>query len=186
VPEPPRGNPAAGAAPLLEVLDLKKHYPVRQGVLARVRAFVHAVDGISFTVAQGETLGLVGESGCGKSTAGKVILGLIPPTAGSVRLEGQEILGLGRRAMHAHRRHLQVIFQDPYASLNPRQPAGAIVGEPLANYGLAPGRARPSGSPRCSSGSASGPSRCVATRTSSRAASASGSGSRARSRSAPS
>jgi peptide/nickel transport system ATP-binding protein len=136
VPEP------APAAPLLEVQDLKKHFPVRQGVLARVRGFVHAVDGISFTVGQGETLGLVGESGCGKSTAGKVILQLIPATAGSVRLEGQEILGLGRRRMHAHRRHLQVIFQDPYASLNPRQPAGEIVGEPLANYGLAQGRAR--------------------------------------------
>ena len=142
MPEPALRDAAAGAAPLLEVRDLKKHFPVRQGVLARVRAFVHAVDGISFTVGQGETLGLVGEFGCGKSTAGKVILGLIAPSAGSVRLEGQEILGLGRRAMHAHRRHLQVIFQDPYASLNPRQPAGAIVGEPLANYGLAEGRAR--------------------------------------------
>jgi oligopeptide/dipeptide ABC transporter ATP-binding protein len=103
---------------------------------------VRAVDGLSFTVGHGETLGLVGESGCGKSTAGKAILRLIPATAGSVRLEGQEIVGLGRRAMHPHRRHLQVIFQDPYASLNPRQTAGDTVGEPLANYGLAQGRAR--------------------------------------------
>jgi oligopeptide/dipeptide ABC transporter ATP-binding protein len=129
-------------AELLEVTGLKKHFPVRQGVFARVRGWVHAVDGISFSVGHGETLGLVGESGCGKSTAGKAILGLLPATAGSVRLEGQEILGLGRRAMHPHRRHLQVIFQDPYASLNPRQTAGETVGEPLANYGIADGRAR--------------------------------------------
>jgi peptide/nickel transport system ATP-binding protein/oligopeptide transport system ATP-binding protein len=111
-------------------------------VFSRVRGWVRAVDGISFSVGHGETLGLVGESGCGKSTAGKTILRLIPATAGSVRLEGEEILALGRRAMHPHRRHLQVIFQDPYASLNPRQPAGEIVGEPLANYGIAHGRAR--------------------------------------------
>jgi peptide/nickel transport system ATP-binding protein/oligopeptide transport system ATP-binding protein len=129
-------------AELLEVEGLVKHFPIRRGVLARVRGWVRAVDGISFTVGHGETLGLVGESGCGKSTAGKAILRLIPATAGSVRLEGQEIVGLGRRAMHPHRRHLQVIFQDPYASLNPRQTAGDTVGEPLANYGLAHGRAR--------------------------------------------
>ena len=129
-------------AELLEVEGLTKHFPVRQGIFSRVRGWVRAVDGISFSVGHGETLGLVGESGCGKSTAGKAILRLIPATAGSVRLEGQEIIGLGRRAMHPHRRHLQVIFQDPYASLNPRQPAGEIVGEPLANYGLAEGRAR--------------------------------------------
>ena len=128
--------------PLLEVRDLKKYFQVRRGVLARVRGLVHAVDGISFTVGYGETLGLVGESGCGKSTAGKVILRLIEASGGSVRLEGQEILSLGRRRMHAHRRHLQVIFQDPYASLNPRQTAGEIAGEPLANYGIARGRAR--------------------------------------------
>ncbi|HEX5794501.1 MAG TPA: ABC transporter ATP-binding protein, partial [Geminicoccaceae bacterium] len=115
---------------------------VRYGRGRKARQAPPAIDGVSFDIAPGETLGLVGESGCGKSTAGKVILGLIPPTAGSVRLEGQEILGLGRRAMHAHRRHLQVIFQDPYASLNPRQTAGDTVGEPLANYGLAEGRAR--------------------------------------------
>jgi peptide/nickel transport system ATP-binding protein/oligopeptide transport system ATP-binding protein len=129
-------------AELLEVAGLKKHFPVRQGLFSRVRGWVRAVDGISFGVGYGETLGLVGESGCGKSTVGKAILRLIPATAGSVRLEGHEITGLGRRAMHAHRRHLQVIFQDPYASLNPRQTAAEIVGEPLANYGLAQGRAR--------------------------------------------
>ena len=124
-------------AELLEVAGLKKHFPVRQGVFSRVRGWVRAVDGISFSVGHGETLGLVGESGCGKSTAGKTILRLIPATAGSVRLDGEEILALGRRAMHPHRRHLQVIFQDPYASLNPRQTAGEIAGEPLANYGIA-------------------------------------------------
>jgi peptide/nickel transport system ATP-binding protein/oligopeptide transport system ATP-binding protein len=129
-------------AELLEVAGLTKHFPIRRGVFSRVQGWVRAVDGISFSVGHGETLGLVGESGCGKSTAGKAILGLIPATAGSVRLEGQEITGLGRRAMHPHRRHLQVIFQDPYASLNPRQTAGDTVGEPLANYGLAKGRAR--------------------------------------------
>jgi peptide/nickel transport system ATP-binding protein/oligopeptide transport system ATP-binding protein len=129
-------------AELLDVAGLTKHFPIRRGVFSRVQGWVRAVDGISFSVGHGETLGLVGESGCGKSTAGKAILGLIPATAGSVRLEGQEISGLGRRAMHPHRRHLQVIFQDPYASLNPRQTAGDTVGEPLANYGLAKGRAR--------------------------------------------
>ncbi len=142
MPEPALRPEARAEPPLLEVQDLKKHFPVRRGVFARVRAQVLAVDGISFTVGRAETLGLVGESGCGKSTAGKVILRLIEATAGSVRLEGQELLGLGRREMHPHRRHLQVIFQDPYASLNPRQPAGEIVGEPLANYGLAEGRTR--------------------------------------------
>jgi oligopeptide/dipeptide ABC transporter ATP-binding protein len=135
-------EPAAAPAPLLEVEGLTKHFPVRRHMFSRSRAMLRAVDGISFSVGSGETLGLVGESGCGKSTAGKVILRLIEPTAGSVRLEGQEILHLDRRAMHAHRRHLQVIFQDPYASLNPRQPAGEIVGEPLANYDLARGRER--------------------------------------------
>jgi peptide/nickel transport system ATP-binding protein len=134
--------PAAESRPLLEVENLTKHFPVRRHLFSRTLAWLRAVDGISFSVGRAETLGLVGESGCGKSTAGKAILRLIEATAGSVRLEGQEILGLDRRAMHGHRRHLQVIFQDPYASLNPRQPAGEIVGEPLANYGLAHGRAR--------------------------------------------
>jgi peptide/nickel transport system ATP-binding protein len=129
-------------APVLEVENLTKHFPVRRHLFSRARDKLRAVDGISFSVGSSETLGLVGESGCGKSTAGKVILRLIEATAGSVRLDGQEILHLDRRAMHTHRRHLQVIFQDPYASLNPRQPAGEIVGEPLANYGLAKGRVR--------------------------------------------
>ena len=118
---------------LLEVEGLKKHFPVRRGS-------VHAVDGISFGVAQGETLGLVGESGCGKSTAGKAILRLIEPTAGRIRLGGKDITHLSPAAMRPHRRELQAVFQDPYSSLNPRMSAGAIVGEPLTNYRISKGK----------------------------------------------
>ena len=115
----------AASAPLLEVDGLKKHFPVRRGVLSRAVAQVYAVDGISFSIAPGETLGLVGESGCGKSTAGKAILKLIEPTAGRVKLRGHDITDLTPAAMRPHRRQLQVIFQDPYSSLNPRLSAGA-------------------------------------------------------------
>ena len=120
---------------LLEVQGLKKHFPVRG------KRTVYAVDGISFSVAEGETLGLVGESGCGKSTAGKSILKLIEPTAGTIRLRGKDLTALSPAEMRPHRRELQVIFQDPYSSLNPRMSAGAIVGEPLSNYGVARGKA---------------------------------------------
>ncbi|MBX6369974.1 MAG: dipeptide ABC transporter ATP-binding protein [Rhodospirillales bacterium] len=126
--------------PLLEVENLKKHYPVRKGFLARTKGWVYAVDGISFTLGEGETLGLVGESGCGKSTAGKSILKLIEPTAGTVRLEGERIDHLSKAEMRPWRRRLQVVFQDPYSSLNPRLTVGQIVGEPLENYGIARGR----------------------------------------------
>jgi peptide/nickel transport system ATP-binding protein/oligopeptide transport system ATP-binding protein len=119
---------------LLEVQGLKKHFPLRGGKT------VHAVDGISFSVGEGETLGLVGESGCGKSTAGKAILKLVEPTAGTIRLGGRDITGLSPREMRPYRRELQVIFQDPYSSLNPRMAAGAIVGEPLTNFGVARGK----------------------------------------------
>jgi oligopeptide/dipeptide ABC transporter ATP-binding protein len=120
--------------PVLEVRNLKKHFPVRKGVLAREVARVHAVDGISFAINAGETLGLVGESGCGKSTAGKLILKLIEPTAGEILLNGRRIDALRRSAMRRHRNVLQVVFQDPYSSLNPRLRAREIVAEPLRNF----------------------------------------------------
>jgi oligopeptide/dipeptide ABC transporter ATP-binding protein len=128
-------------APLLEVKDLRKHYPVRKGLFSRIAGQVYAVDGVSFTIGEGETLGLVGESGCGKSTAGKSILKLIEPTSGTIRVRGEAIEKLSRGEMRAYRRDLQVVFQDPYSSLNPRLSAGAIVAEPLVNYGIAGGNA---------------------------------------------
>src|SRR5271170_6939118 len=126
-------------APLLEVEDLKLHFPIRRGLLSRTVGQVYAVDGISFSIGPGETLGLVGESGCGKSTAGKAILKLLEPTAGSVKIRGTRIDGLSRAEMRPYRRQLQVVFQDPYSSLNPRLSVGAIVAEPLLNYGIASG-----------------------------------------------
>ena len=130
-------NRAPGAAPpLLEVRDLVKHFPIRRGLFGTPAAKVHAVDGISLSIAAGETLGLVGESGCGKSTAGKVILRLIEPTSGSIRLEGRDITTFGDGDMRSVRREMQVVFQDPYSSLNPRMRAGEIVGEPFINYGM--------------------------------------------------
>jgi oligopeptide/dipeptide ABC transporter ATP-binding protein len=122
------------AEPVLEVRDLVKHYAVRRSGWLASRALVHAVDGVSFSLAKGETLAIVGESGSGKSTVGRMILGLTPPTSGSVVLQGTRIDHLGRRAMRPLRRHLQLIFQDPYASLNPRHTAERIVGEPLGNF----------------------------------------------------
>jgi oligopeptide/dipeptide ABC transporter ATP-binding protein len=119
---------------VLEVHDLKKHFPVRRGIFSRQVGTVYAVDGISFALNSGETLGLVGESGCGKSTAGKMILKLIEPTAGQIYLHGERIDGLNRAAMRRRRSHLQVVFQDPYASLNPRMRAKDIVAEPLRNF----------------------------------------------------
>ena len=128
------------SVPLLSVRGLVKHFPVRKGLLQRTVGQVHAVDGISFDIAEGETLGLVGESGCGKSTAGKTILKLIDPTAGEVRIGGKRIDGLSRREMRPYRRQLQVVFQDPYSSLNPRLRIRDIIGEPLVNYGVSGGR----------------------------------------------
>jgi peptide/nickel transport system ATP-binding protein/oligopeptide transport system ATP-binding protein len=127
---------------LLEVSDLKKHYPVRSGVLRRQVGTVHAVDGVSFSVGVGETLGLVGESGCGKSTVARSILRLVEPTSGSIRLNGRDITRLGKSEMRPNRRSMQIIFQDPFASLNPRMTAGDIVGEPLTVHGLAVGEAK--------------------------------------------
>src|SRR3954451_17069764 len=129
-----------GGLHLLAVRDLKKHFPVRKGVLRRKAGVVYAVDGVSFEIGRGETLGLVGESGCGKSTAGKAILKLIEPTAGTIRLENRPIEGLSRAEMRPVRRELQVVSQDPYSSLNPRLSVGQIVAEPLKNYGIAASR----------------------------------------------
>ncbi len=131
---------APGSTKLLEVDDLRKHFPIRRGLFSRVSSKVYAVDGISFDIAPGETLGLVGESGCGKSTAGKAILKLTDPTSGRVKLRGVDITDLSPGEMRQYRRELQVIFQDPYSSLNPRMSAGAIVGEPLTNFQIAKGQ----------------------------------------------
>jgi oligopeptide/dipeptide ABC transporter ATP-binding protein len=129
-----------GAATVLDVVALKKHFPVKKGVLRRTVGQVYAVDGVSFSIAEGETLGLVGESGCGKSTVARTVLRLIEPTAGSILLNGQDVTRLGKSAMRSYRRQMQMIFQDPFSSLNPRMSAGDIVGEPLGVHGIARGR----------------------------------------------
>jgi len=117
--------------PLLEVRDLKKHFPIHTGVFSRVSDCVYAVDGVSFQIGRGETLGLVGESGCGKSTVGRTLLKLLEPTDGQIIVNGTDITRLGAAEMLPYRRQMQMIYQDPYASLNPRMSAGEIVGEPL-------------------------------------------------------
>ena len=122
-------NPAL--QPLLEVTGLKKHFPIHKGVFSRVSGHVYAVDGVSFSIKRGETLGLVGESVCGKSTVGRTLLRLLEPTDGTVRIGGEDITHLDAEHLLPYRRRMQMIYQDPYASLNPRMTAGEIVGEPL-------------------------------------------------------
>src|SRR3984893_9833662 len=130
---PNNGNPGA----LLRVEHLKMHFPISKGFLQRRAGSVRAVDDISFTVNKGETLGLVGESGCGKSTTGRAILQLYKPTAGRVNFLGEELTSLGAERVRKMRREMQMIFQDPYASLNARMTVGSLIGEPLEIHGLA-------------------------------------------------
>jgi peptide/nickel transport system ATP-binding protein len=133
---------AETARPVLEVERLKKYFPVRKGLLRRTVGHVYAVDDVSFTIGSAETVGLVGESGCGKTTVGRAILRLIEPTAGAIRLDGRDITRLGKADLRPYRQQMQIIFQDPYSSLNPRMRAGDIVGEPLRVHERSSRRAR--------------------------------------------
>ncbi len=123
-------------APLLSVRDLRVHFPLRSGLLSRVTAHVRAVDGVSFDLFRGETLGLVGESGCGKSTTGRALLRLVEPTAGTVHFDGRDVGAMGAEELRALRRRAQMVFQDPYSSLNPRMTVGAALDEVLRVHGL--------------------------------------------------
>jgi len=128
------------APAILEVEGLVKHFPVTGGLLQRRRGVVKAVDGVSFAIRRGETLGLVGESGCGKTTVSRMVLKLIEPTAGRIVLGGVDVTSLSPAQMWEHRRRVQIVFQDPYSSLNPRLSAGTIVGEPMENFRIAAGK----------------------------------------------
>ena len=131
----------ASVAPLLDVRDLKVHFPIEKGILLRRRVgWLKAVDGVSFSVARGEALGLVGESGCGKSTLGKAIMKLVPVAGGEIVVEGVDIAPLNREQLTNMRRKVQMIFQDPYSSLNPRLRIGDALREPLVSFGLCPDR----------------------------------------------
>jgi len=130
-PAPAAEIAGTASKPLLEVKNLKKHFPVRRGLFSRITGYVYAVDGVSFHIDPGETLGLVGESGCGKSTVGRTMLKLLEPTAGTIEVRGHDITALEPGEMLPYRQQMQMIYQDPYASLNPRMSAAEIVGEPL-------------------------------------------------------
>ena len=133
-------GPGHNRPPVLEAVNLKKHFPVKKGILRRTAGYVYAVDDVTFSIGEGETLGMVGESGCGKSTVARTVLRLIEPTAGEIRLDGQNVTRLGKSEMRPYRRQMQMIFQDPFSSLNPRMSAGDIVGEPLLVHGMAQGK----------------------------------------------
>ena len=135
------GNSTPNAAPdakppVLEVENLKKHFPVKKGLFQTTVGQVYAVDGVSFTINEGETLGLVGESGCGKSTVGRTLMRLIEPTSGTIKLDGRDVTNLTKSELRPYRREMQIIFQDPFSSLDPRMTAGNIVGEPLSVHGI--------------------------------------------------
>jgi oligopeptide/dipeptide ABC transporter ATP-binding protein len=134
--------PGHNRPPVLEAVDLKKHFPVKKGILRKTVGQVYAVDGVTFSIGEGETLGMVGESGCGKSTVARTVLRLVEPTAGSIKLDGHDVTRLGKAELRPYRRQMQMIFQDPFSSLNPRMSAGDIVGEPLLVHRLAGGKER--------------------------------------------
>lgn len=133
---------ATHGTPLLDVRQLKKYFPVRSGLFSKVSAWVKAVDDVSFAIRHRETFGLVGESGCGKTTVGRTILRLMEPTGGDVTFEGENVFAMDSQTLRATRRRMQIVFQDPYSSLNPRMTVGSIVGEPLLVHKLAKGQAR--------------------------------------------
>ena len=133
---------SANGTPLVEVDSIVKYFPIKQGLLSREVARVHAVDDVTFSVTEGETLGLVGESGCGKSTLGRTIVRLLAPTSGDIRFEGRSIATLGRRELRPLRREMQIVFQDPYASLNPRKRVGSIIAAPLQIHGVGDSKER--------------------------------------------
>src|SRR5256714_815027 len=136
------GVPLTGGEPLVQVRDLRTYFPIRKGLLSRTVGHVKAVDGVSFDVHAGKTLGLVGESGCGKTTVGRTILRLIPKTTGTVTYRGRDFYSYEGNELRRLRRHMQIIFQDPVSSLNPRMTVGNIIGEPIQVHGLAKGRER--------------------------------------------
>ena len=131
------------AAPkvLLQVNNLQKYYPVKKGILKKTVGYVKAVDGVDFSIGYGETFGLVGESGCGKTTIGKSILRLTEPTGGQVMFDGRDLLQMDKETLRQERRNMQIIFQDPYGSLNPRMTVGELIGEPMIKHNLATGEA---------------------------------------------
>ena len=134
------GAPVRDDQALLEVENLRTHFPIRRGLFSKTVGYVKAVDGVSFTVQPGKTLGLVGESGCGKTTVGRTILRLIPATAGNVRYKGQDFFQYHGEELRRLRRQMQIIFQDPVSSLNPRMTVGNIIGEPIQVHGIARGK----------------------------------------------